>query len=75
MVKVMKSLADKTYTGREVRLTDSDLTGILYTGNKKTHTYLIPGTDFVVLSYSSNTKAGTAKVTVKGIGSYGGRIE
>ena len=35
MVKVMKSLADKTYTGREVRLTDSDLTGILYTGNKK----------------------------------------
>ena len=70
--KVMKKIADKTYTGREVRLTDSDLTGILYAGNKKTHTYLIPGTDFVVLSYSNNTKAGTAKVTVKGIGSYGG---
>ncbi len=70
--KVMKKIADKTYTGREVRLTDSDLTGILYTGNKKTHTYLIPGTDFVVLRYSNNTKSGTAKVTVKGIGSYGG---
>ena len=71
-VKVMKSLTGKTYTGREVRLTNSDLTGILYTGSKSSPVYLIPGTDFKVISYANNTKTGTAKVTIQGIGTYGG---
>ena len=71
-VKVMKSLVSKTYTGREVRLTNADLTGILYTGSKSSPVYLIPGTDFKVVSYTNNTKTGTAKVTIQGIGAYGG---
>ena len=71
-VKVMKSLASKTYTGREVRLTNADLTGILYTGSKSSPVYLTPGTDFKVVSYTNNTKTGTAKVTIQGIGAYGG---
>ena len=69
--KTMKNIAAQTYTGKAIRLKNSDLTDILYVGNKKTPTYLVPGTDFVVLSYSNNTKAGTAKVTLKGIGNYG----
>ena len=68
----MKSIASKTYTGREVRLTNADLTGILYTGSKSSPAYLTPGVDFKVVSYTNNTKTGTAKVTIQGIGSYGG---
>ena len=71
-VKSMKSISAQTYTGKAIRLKTADLTGILYVGNKKSPTYLVPGTDFVVLSYSNNTKAGTAKVTLKGMGNYGG---
>ena len=33
---------------------------------------LIPGTDFEIASYSNNTKRGTAKVVLKGRGSYAG---
>ena len=70
--KVKKSIAKKTYTGSEIRLTNADLTEILYTGSKASPVYLIPGKDFEVLSHTNNTKPGTAKVTVKGTGSYGG---
>jgi len=68
----MKSITVQTYTGKEIRLKSSDLTDILYVGDKKSPTYLVHGTDFVVLNYTNNTKTGTAKVTLKGIGSYGG---
>ncbi len=66
-----KSLKDKAFTGRAVTLTEADLTNILYTGSKESPTYLKPGVDFVVLSYSKNTKKGTAKVKLQGIGTYG----
>ena len=45
---------------------------MLYTGSKSTPKYLIPGTDFEIVSYSNNTKRGTAKVVLKGKGSYAG---
>ena len=70
--KVKKSIENKTYTGKEIKLTNADLTEILYTGSKASPVYLTPGKDFEVLSYMNNTKPGTAKVTVKGTGSYGG---
>ena len=65
-------LKNKVYYGREIRLTNADFANILYTGSKKDPTYLVPGEDFVVVCYSGNTKTGKAKVTVKGIGTYGG---
>ena len=69
----MAAIPSQYYTGREVKLKNGDLTGILYVGKKKEPTYLIPGVDFVVDSYASNFKTGTAKVTLKGIGKYGGK--
>ena len=65
-------IKDKVYTGKEVRLTDADLTNVLYTGPKKSPVYLKPGRDFTVAGYSKNVKAGTAKVTLKGVGEYSG---
>ena len=70
--KAMKGITAQTYTGKAIKLKNSDLTDVLYVGNKKTPTYLVPGTDFEVVSYTNNIKAGTAKVTLKGKGSYGG---
>nr|MCR5687873.1 hypothetical protein [Lachnospiraceae bacterium] len=67
-------IADRTYTGRPIKLTARELRSLLYTTDKKTKekTYLVPGTDFEVLGYSGNTKAGKASVTLKGKGSCGG---
>jgi len=67
-----KKLAAKTYTGYSVQLSNADLTQILYTGSKSKPEYLVPGVDFEVMSYSNNTKKGTATVTLRGIGAYGG---
>ncbi len=49
-------------------------TVLLYTVDKKTKetTYLVPGTDFEIVNYSNNIKKGTASVTLRGLGSYGG---
>ncbi|MDE6365364.1 MAG: hypothetical protein K2L86_14065, partial [Lachnospiraceae bacterium] len=38
-------------------------------GNNK----LTPGVDFVIESYGDNTKTGSASVTIRGVGEYGGR--
>ncbi|HCM92165.1 MAG TPA: hypothetical protein DIS78_06355, partial [Lachnospiraceae bacterium] len=65
-------IKDKVYTGREVRLTDDDLTNVLYAGSKKSPVYLKPGKDFIVAGYSKNIKTGTAKVTLQGMGDYSG---
>lgn len=70
--KVMNNIEIQTYTGSEIKLSEDDLTGILYMGNKRSPDLLIPGEDFEVLSYTGNIKKGTAKVTLKGIGEYGG---
>ena len=67
-----KKIADQSYTGNAVRLSYADLTNVLNTGSKSTPKYLIPGTDFEIVSYSNNTKRGTAKVVLKGKGSYAG---
>lgn len=53
------------YTGEEIELTEKDLTvklgGTTLTGN-----------DFEIVGYSNNIKKGTAKVTIRGKGKYGG---
>lgn len=70
-VKAMK-LASKSFTGREVTLGRKDLSNILYTGSNKNPVYLEPGKDFIVESYENNIKTGTAKVTLRGVGDWGG---
>ncbi len=70
-VKALK-LAAKSFTGREVLLGRKDLSNILYTGSKKNPVYLEPGKDFIVESCEKNVKTGTAKVTLRGVGDWGG---
>nr|MCR5627251.1 hypothetical protein [Lachnospiraceae bacterium] len=70
--KVKKKIADQNYTGNEIELTNSDLTGVLTTVRNKSTITLVPGTDFVIAGYLNNTKKGTAKVILKGTGSYAG---
>ena len=65
-------IADQSYTGNEVKLSYADLTNVLYTGKKSSPKYLVPGTDFEIVSYSNNIKRGTAKVVLKGKGNYAG---
>ncbi len=70
------ALSPVIYTGSPVKLTESSLNGILYFGKASDHTKdLLPGVDFVIdqESYVNNVKKGTAKVTVRGRGGYGGR--
>lgn len=55
--------------GREVILTSSDFTTAI--APDKT-TQLVYGSDFIITGYKANTKKGTATVTLKGIGNYGG---
>ena len=70
---LMKGIPDQIYTGRAVKLSNAELTGILYTGSKTDPVYLVPGKDFTVTGYSKNIKTGTAKVKIKGIGEYAGK--
>jgi hypothetical protein len=57
---------DMPYTGSKITLNETQLT--VSVGG----TPLTRGTDYEVASYTNNTKIGTAKVTIKGIGKYAG---
>ncbi len=63
------AVKDQTYVGKEVILTATD-----FTTAKVGTTNLTFGTDFEIVegSYQNNAKVGTAKVTIRGIGEYGG---
>ena len=67
-----KKIAAQEFNGYEVTLSMEVMTGVIYTGSKSAPKYLVPGVDFVVESYQKNTRTGTAKVTLRGIGEYGG---
>ncbi|MCR5502378.1 MAG: hypothetical protein K6F53_05175, partial [Lachnospiraceae bacterium] len=70
------SIQARVCTGYECRLTEKELAGLLYTGSRNAPAFLEPGTDFDVdnIAYSNNIRAGTASVTLKGKGRYGGSI-
>lgn len=53
------------YTGEEIVLTEKDLT-------VKLGTTTLTENDFEIIGYSNNVKKGTAKVTIRGKGKYGG---
>ncbi|MBR5408111.1 MAG: hypothetical protein IK111_10840, partial [Lachnospiraceae bacterium] len=61
-------ISPKVYSGSEVVLSKDDLKGLLYYGSRE----LILGKDFRIVSYTGNNKAGAAKVTLQGIGEFGG---
>ncbi len=61
-------IANQEYTGNAVTLADEDI--LCTIGKAKTK--LILGRDYEVVSYSGNISKGTAKVTFRGIGNYGG---
>lgn len=60
------TIKSKTYTGSGITLKEDD---IKVKFGKQTLKY---GTDYVLTNYSNNVSAGTASVTVKGIGNYCG---
>jgi len=62
----MFTIANKTYTGKGIELTDADITG------KDGAKTLVLGTDYEIESYANNTNAGTATVVLKGKGDYSG---
>ena len=68
-----KAIKPQAYTGKAIKLSKTDLTGILSVKGKGGATVdLLPGTDFRIAGYSNNVKKGTAKVTIQGIGGYAG---
>ena len=69
--KIKQKIADQSYTGHPVKLSNEDLTGVLSIGN----TDLVPGKDFIIdrSSYRNNNKKGTAKVDLIGTGAMAGR--
>lgn len=64
--KTKATVVNKEYTGSQINLSGDD---IILTLNGKT---LRIGTDYIIVSRTENTLKGTASVTVKGIGNYGG---
>ena len=80
--KVSVKVKPQKYTGKPVTLTEEDLTVTLKVKNgKKTETVtldLVPGkaetkqSGYQIVSYQNNTKKGTAQVTIRGVGDYGG---
>ncbi|MCR4908908.1 MAG: S8 family serine peptidase [Lachnospiraceae bacterium] len=67
-----KSIAEQIYTGNPVKLSNGELTRIIYAGSRNAPKYLEPGKDFVIIGYTDNVKKGTAKVKLKGVGEYAG---
>lgn len=67
-----EKIKTKKYTGGYISLTVNELNKLLYTVKGNNKTYLRYKTDFKVVTYQSNRKAGTATVYLKGINGYSG---
>lgn len=65
MAKATITIPAQTYTGKAITLKESDLT---VTINK----VALGEEDFEIASYAGNVAKGTAKVTIRGTGNYGG---
>lgn len=63
--KAKVTVQAQTYTGKEITLSDKDITVVVGGITVSPESYEIIG-------YSNNVKKGTAKVTIRGKGSYGG---
>ncbi len=58
-------IADQIYTGKEVKVDKAEIT-VKMNGN------LLNKEDFEIVSYQNNVNKGTAKITIQGLGNYGG---
>lgn len=65
IAKANAKVAAQTYTGKAIEPTKDDIT--VKIGN-----VTLEKTDYEIVGYSNNVKKGTAKVTIRGIGNYGG---
>ena len=65
LAKAKVTVAARTYTGKAVEPDKDDIT--VKVGN-----VVLKKTDYEIIGYSNNVKKGTAKVTIRGIGNYGG---
>lgn len=67
IAKASGSISAQIYTGKEITLQAEDFKKMKYAG-----TELILGQHYEIVSYDKNINKGTAKVTIKGIGDFGG---
>lgn len=65
ITKATVKVASQTYTGKEIKPDKSQIT-------VKIGKQVLTTDDYDIVSYSNNIKKGTAKVTIKGKGNYGG---
>jgi len=70
--KQIRKISDQIFTGQKIELSYEALSGILSLNNGGSSQTLYPGRDFVVAGYSNNVRKGTARVTLKGSGAFGG---
>ena len=66
IAKAKVNVVVQTYTGKAIEPTKDDIT--VKFGNSSP----LAKTDYEIVGYSNNVKKGTAKVTIRGIGNYGG---
>ncbi len=69
--KAKFTIGNKAYTGRAVKLSSEDITKATLPGKTEN---MVFGTDYEVIAetYINNVKRGTAQVTLRGKGAYGG---
>lgn len=61
------TIKPQVYTGKEIKLSKDDIS-VKINGNS-----LVSGANYRIVSYSNNVNTGKAKVTIEGVGDYGGR--
>ncbi|MCH5250864.1 MAG: right-handed parallel beta-helix repeat-containing protein [Lachnospiraceae bacterium] len=72
--KLKVTIDAQEYTGNEITLTKNDIHVYATSSDQKKKENELPGTCYEILKgeYKNNIKAGTAKVTLRGLGEYGG---
>ncbi|MBO4265731.1 MAG: hypothetical protein J5910_00910 [Lachnospiraceae bacterium] len=74
-IPLWQQISDKTYTGSDITLGNSELNELLVDGRTEDNPGFFLGVDedFYVESYKNNRKSGTATVVLRGTGKYGGK--
>ena len=69
LAKAKITVAPQQYTGEEIRLSESDIK-VTIRVNGQTRT--LQNSEYEIVEYTNNVQKGTAKVTIHGLGEYGG---
>jgi len=62
-------IRDQVFTGKEINVNKEDITVTMRDGLQ---TIPLQASDYEIIGYSKNTNKGTATITLKGVGTYGG---